>query len=204
MNTNEYNHPKNSLVLFGLESKLDFLIELYKSKKLPKVLMVSGKKGVGKFTLINHFLTYVYDKDNYDLINKSINNETQFYKQNLNNIFSNIIYLSGNNFKNVKIEDIRELKSTILKTTISNKERFIILDDIELFNTNSLNALLKIVEEPSLNNYFILINSKTKPLIETIYSRSLEIKVLLKNETRINIIESLIKKNNLEVIIDFN
>ncbi|MBD1172791.1 hypothetical protein IDG78_04560 [Pelagibacterales bacterium SAG-MED05] len=204
MNTNEYNHPKNSLVLFGLESKLDFLIELYKSKKLPKVLMVSGKKGVGKFTLINHFLTYVYDKDNYDLINKSINNETQFYKQNLNNIFSNIIYLSGNNFRNIKIEDIRELKSTILKTTISNKERFIILDDIELFNTNSLNALLKIVEEPSLNNYFILINSKTKPLIETIYSRSLEIKVLLKNETRINIIESLIKKNNLEVFIDFN
>ena len=204
MNINEYNDPKNSLVLFGLGYKLDFLIELYNSKKLPKVLMISGKKGVGKFTLINHFLSYIYDKDNYDLKNKSINNETQFYKQYLNNIFPNIIYLSGSNFKNVKIEDIRDLKSTILKTTISKKERFIILDDIELFNINSLNALLKIIEEPSSNNYFVLINSKTKPLIETIYSRSLEIKVLLKNETRIKVIESLIKRNNLEVFIDFN
>ena len=204
MNINEYNDPKNSLVLFGLDSKLDFLIELYNLKKLPKVLMISGKKGVGKFTLINHFLSYIYDKDNYDLKNKSINNETQFYKQYLNNIFPNIIYLSGSNFKNVKIEDIRDLKSTILKTTISKKERFIILDDIELFNINSLNALLKIIEEPSSNNYFVLINSKTKPLIETIYSRSLEIKVLLKNETRIKVIESLIKRNNLEVFIDFN
>ena len=204
MNINEYNDPKNSLVLFGLGYNLDFLIELYNSKKLPKVLMISGKKGVGKFTLINHFLSYIYDKDNYDLKNKSINNETQFYKQYLNNIFPNIIYLSGSNFKNVKIEDIRDLKSTILKTTISKKERFIILDDIELFNINSLNALLKIIEEPSSNNYFVLINNKTKPLIETIYSRSLEIKVLLKNETRIQVIESLIKKNNLEVYIDYN
>jgi len=204
MNINEYNDPKNSLVLFGLGNKLDFLIKLYNSKKLPRILMITGKKGVGKFTLINHFLNYIYDKDNYDLKNKSIDNQTQFYKQYLNNIFSNIIYLSGDNFKNVKIDDIRDLKSTILKTNISEKERFIILDDIELFNINSLNALLKIIEEPTSKNYFVLINSKTKPLMETIYSRSLEIKILLSNETRIKIIESLIKKNNLEVFIDFN
>jgi DNA polymerase III subunit delta' len=204
MNINEYNDPKKSLVLFGLGSKLDFLIKLYNSKKLPRILMITGKKGIGKFTLINHFLNYIYDKDNYDLKNKSINNQTQFYKQYLNNIFSDIIYLSGDNFKNVKIDDIRDLKSKILKTNISEKERFIILDDIELFNVNSLNALLKIIEEPTSKNYFVLINNKTKTLMETIYSRSLEIKILLSNETRIKVIESLIKKNNLEVFIDFN
>ena len=204
MSINEYNDPKNSLVLFELGNKLDFLIKLYNSNKLPKVLMISGKKGVGKFTLINHFLSYIYDKDNYDLKNRSINNQTQFYNKYLNNVFSNIIYLSGNNFKNIKIEDIRDLKSEILKTTIYKKERFIILDDIELFNINSLNALLKIIEEPLSNNYFILINSKTKPLIETIYSRSLEIKIFLSNNIRVKIIESLIKINNLEVLIDYN
>ena len=204
MNINEYNDPKKSLVLFGLGSKLDFLIKLYNSKKLPRILMITGKKGIGKFTLINHFLNYIYDKDNYNLKNKSINNQTQFYKQYLNNIFSDIIYLSGDNFKNVKIDDIRDLKSKILKTNISEKERFIILDDIELFNVNSLNALLKIIEEPTSKNYFVLINNKTKTLMETIYSRSLEIKILLSNETRIKVIESLIKKNNLEVFIDFN
>ena len=78
------------------------------------------------------------------------------------------------------------------------------MDDVELFNTNSLNALLKIIEEPPSNNYFVLINNKTKPLIETIYSRSLEIKVLLTNEIRIKVIESLIQKNNLKIFIDFN
>ena len=204
MNINEYNDPKNSLVLFELGHKLDFLIKLYKLNRLPRVLMITGKKGVGKFTLINHFLTFIYDRDNYDLKNNSINNQTQFYKQYLNSIFSDIIYLSGDNFKNVKIDDIRDLKSRILKTNISEKERFIILDDIELFNANCLNALLKIIEEPTSKNYFVLINNKTKPLIETIYSRSLEIKILLSNEIRIKVIESLIKKNDLEVFIDFN
>ena len=203
MKTSQYNDPIDSLNLFELSERFDFLISLYNSKKLPKVLMLSGKKGIGKFTLVNHFLSYIFDKGNYDLKNKVINNNTQYYKQYSKNIFSNIIYLSGENFKSVKIDDIRELKSTILKTAISQMERFIILDDIELFNINSLNALLKIIEEPLSNNYFILINNKTKPLIKTIYSRSLEIKILLSNKTRIKIIESLIKINEVDVFVDF-
>ncbi len=202
--SNSYNNPTNSSVLFGLGYKLDFLIKLYESNKLPKVLMISGKKGIGKFTLINHFLNYLFDQHNYDIKSRIINNQSQFYKQYLDNVFPNIIYLSGNNFKSVKIDDIRNLKSTILKSTLSKKERFIIFDDIELFNLNCLNALLKIIEEPKSNNYFVLINNETKSLIQTIYSRSLEIKLLLSNKKRIEIIESLIAHNNLETFIDYN
>ena len=28
--------------------------------------MLSGEKGIGKFTFINHFLHYYFDKENYD------------------------------------------------------------------------------------------------------------------------------------------
>ncbi len=199
---NNYNDPKNSLVLFELGDKLDFLIKLHSLKRLPKVLMISGNKGIGKFTLVNHFLSFIFDQDNYDLKNKTIDPESKFYKQHLNNSFSNIIYLAGDSFQNVKIDDIRDLKSTILKSSILAKERFIILDDVELFNINSLNALLKIIEEPSLNNYFILINNKTKPLIETIHSRSLELKISLNNDAIMKIIERLVKKNNIQTYID--
>ena len=203
MSTSEHIDPKNSLNLYGLRDKLDFLIKLHNSKKLPRVLMLTGKKGIGKFTLINHFLNYIYDNENYDRINNSINRKTQFYKQYLNNMFPNIIHLKGDNFRNIRINDIRDLKSKILKTSMLEKKRFIILDDIELFNTNSLNALLKIIEEPSSENYFILINNKTKSLIDTIHSRSLEINISMTNEMRIKVIESLIKKNDLDIFIDF-
>ena len=204
MSSSEHIDPKNSLNLYGLRDKLDFLIKLHNSKKLPRVLMLTGKKGIGKFTLINHFLNYIYDNENYDRINNSINRKTQFYKQYLNNMFPNIIHLKGDNFRNIRINDIRDLKSKILKSSILEKKRFIILDDIELFNTNSLNALLKIIEEPSSENYFILINNKTKSLIDTIHSRSLEINISMTNEMRIKVIESLIKKNDLDIFIDFN
>ncbi len=204
MSTIEYKISKKSLILYGLEDKLDFLIKLYNAKKLPRVLMISGEKGIGKCTLITHFLNYVFDKENYNLEDNSINDQTKFFKQYVGGIFPNIIYLSGDAFKNIRIDDIRELKSKILKSTILKKKRFIILDDIELFNINSLNGLLKVIEEPSSENYFILINNKSKPLIKTVYSRSLEIKILLKNEDRIKIIKSIIEKNNLDILIDFN
>ena len=63
---------------------------------------------------------------------------------------------------------------------------------------------MKIIEEPSSENYFILINNKTKSLIDTIHSRSLEINISMTNEMRIKVIESLIKKNDLDIFIDFN
>ena len=202
MNTNTYTEVKNSLVLFELSDKLLFLINLFKDNRFPNILMLTGKKGIGKSTLINHFVTYMFDSKNYDLKNNIINNKSHFYKQYSNNIFPDIIYLDGSNYKNVKVDDIRNLKKAIFKTSLSSKFRFIILDDIELFNTSSLNALLKVIEEPPQNNYFILINNKTKPVLQTIHSRSIEISISLTNNMRENIIKTLIKNNNLQMLID--
>ena len=197
-----YFNSKNSLNLFGLNRSFDFLKDLFICNKLPKVLMLSGKKGSGKSTIINHLMYYIFDKENYNLEKYELNSNTSFYSQFLNNIYSNIIYLSGSDLKNIKIEDIRNLKSKIFQTSISEKPRFIILNDVELFNINSLNALLKIIEEPSKNNFFILINNNSKPLLETIKSRCIEIKIILSEKKRLSIIESLIKKFAINLILD--
>ena len=196
--------PKSSLVLFGLYKNFELLVDLYELKKFPKILMLTGEKGLGKFTLLSHFLHSIFDKKNYDVKNKIINDKSEFHTQYISNIYPSIIYLSGEIFNNIRIENIRELKSVILKKNIIEKDRFIILDDIELFNINSLNALLKIIEEPTANNYFFLINNKTKPLIKTIFSRSIEIKVLLSEQIKKEIIKSLVKINNQEILIDIN
>ena len=66
---------------------------------------------------------------------------------------------------------------------IENK-RFVILDDVEMFNLNSMNALLKIIEDPGPDNYFILINNKSKPLLETIKSRCIEFHINLNSEKK--------------------
>ena len=202
MNYPSYFNTKNSLNLFNLKENFKFISELHSKQNLPKVMMFTGNKGSGKSTLINHFLYSIFDNVNYDKETFSISENSSFLKKFQNNIFSNIIYISGADYKSVNIDDIRNLKKNILQTTISKKDRFIIFDDIELFNQNSLNALLKIIEEPSQRNYFILINNKRKPLLETIKSRSLEIKIILNEEQRLEIINELVRFYNINLILD--
>ena len=41
------------------------------------------------------------------------------------------------------------------KSTFNNMARFILIDNVENLNKNSVNALLKIIEEPNENIFFI-------------------------------------------------
>ena len=193
---------ESSLHLYGHINQFDFMNNLNQKGKLPKVLLLSGNKGIGKFTLINHFINYNFDKNNYNLKEKQILKNSNFNTKYKNNIFPNVIYMSGDSFKNVKVDDVRNLKSTLLKTNLGENKRYIILDDIELFNESSVNALLKTIEEPPKDNYFILINNKSKPIKDTLRSRALELKFFLPEKDRIEIINYLIKENNLSDYFD--
>tara|TARA_Y100000389_G_scaffold196282_1_gene228976 strand:- start:28 stop:960 length:933 start_codon:yes stop_codon:yes gene_type:complete len=197
-----YFNPKKSHQLYGLSENFNFLKELFIKKKVPKVLMLSGKKGLGKFTLINHLMHFIFESKNYDEKIFLLNSDSTFHIQLSNNTFTNIIYLSGADYQNSKIENIRDLKKRIYQTSISDKARFIIFDDVELFNNNCLNALLKLLEEPTKNNFFFLINNNSKPLLETVKSRCLDIKVILNEKKKVNIIESLLKRHNINPILD--
>ena len=110
--------------------------------------------------------------------------------------------MQGSDINNLKIEDIRKLKINLQKTPLNNDRRFIIFDDVELFNLNSVNALLKIIEEPSDKNYFILINNKTKPLIQTISSRCLELRFFLNDCTRDSVLSFLKDFFNQKILLD--
>ena len=202
MNYPNFFDTKNSLNLYGLQKDFQFLQTIYNNEKLPKVLLLTGNKGVGKSTLINHLLFSIFDNENYNIKDNKMSENSKFYNNYKKNIFSNIIYLKGSDFKTVKVEDIRNLKLKISQSTISNNHRFIIFDDIELFNINSINALLKIIEEPTERNFFFLINNKSKPLLETIKSRALEIKIILNDVSRLEIIKKLISFYNIDNILD--
>ena len=182
--------------LYGLEKYLSNLIELFDNNKFPKVLMLTGKKGQGKFTLVNHLMSYIFDKENYDLKNNCILNENKLHniKENSN---GNIIYFNCIK-KNIKIEEIRNLKSTLQKSSINNFNRFVIFDDVEYLSVNCVNSLLKTIEEPSITNYFILINNQRQNILETLKSRSIEFIFFLNNSLKIDIIKKLLLNHKIE------
>lgn len=199
----EYLDPINSTHLIEHEKLLNELIKLYEIKKLPKTLLFTGQKGIGKFTLALHLLNYIFDKDNYDLKRMSINRSSNFSNQIKANICENIIIIS-NNKNNNKIDQIRELKLILSKTTLNKKPRFIILDEIEIFNNNSLNSILKTLEEPTENTYFILINNRQKKILETIKSRCVEFNIFINSKSRKNIIQTFIKNYEIEQVIKYH
>ena len=191
--------PFNSSKLFGHDLLLNDLIDLFNKNKLPKVLLLSGEKGIGKFTLTFHFINYVLSKNtdkHYNLIDFEINKNSSIYEHICKNISQNFFYVSNYNYK-TGIEDLRFLKKNFMNTSLNNDPRFIIFDDIEFLNVNSANSLLKFIEEPSSNIYFILINNQKQKIIETIKSRSLEYKIFLNSKSKDFILSSLLGIHNL-------
>ena len=194
-------NPKNSQRLFGLDEYFNFLKSIYVEQKFPKVILFTGEKGIGKFTLVCHLMHFIFDKTNYIEEKKILNAESSFHNQFLNQMFPNIIYLNGSKSEGIKIDEIRVLKQQISKSSALNNHRFIIIDDVDNLNINSLNGLLKIIEEPTSNNFFILVNNKSQNLLETIKSRCLEVKVILNKQNKIKITQNLIEHFKQNIFI---
>ena len=197
--------PIYSTKLISLECYFKDLIKLYEAKLLPQVLMLNGKKGIGKFTLVFHFLNYIYsqkEKTFYNIKDNLIDTNSTFYNSLLNKLCLDVIFLQAEEGKNIKIEDVRNLKSVLSQSSISNNPRFIVIDDVEFLNSNSANALLKTLEEPSTNNYFILINNQQAKLVETISSRCLKYNIYLNSEKKKKIIKHLLKDRKINLVIN--
>ena len=74
------------------------------------------------------------------------------------------------------IDQIRKINQFSLETSvIENIPKFILIDCADDMNINASNGLLKILEEPKLNNYFFLISHQPSSLLPTIKSRCLKI-----------------------------
>ena len=187
--------PINQTKLFGLGKFINELIRLYEDDNLPNKILLSGQKGQGKSTLAYHFVNYVLSKNekfSYDLNSFEINHENQSFKTILNKSNINFHLLDINDEKkNIDINQIRELISNLNKSSFNDKPRFVLIDNIEFLNINSLNALLKILEEPSLNVFFILINNNKK-ILPTLLSRCINFKISLSKNENSEIIDKLL------------
>ena len=53
-------NPRHSTQLYGLDLEFDKLSNLLLNQKLPNVIVLTGEKGIGKFTLIILFLIRGY------------------------------------------------------------------------------------------------------------------------------------------------
>ncbi len=185
------SEPSTQLNLYVHHKLLDNFINLYNDKRLPNKILLSGEKGIGKATLAYHLINYVLsinEDSSYDKKNYRINNENRSYKLIQNKINPNFYLLDiAKDKKNIDIDQIRDLIIDLNKSSFNSKPRFVLIDNIEYLNINSINALLKILEEPNENINFILINNNKK-ILPTLKSRCLDFKVSFSYKKSIEII----------------
>jgi len=195
--------PLNQVKLFGLNNFLNELIDLFKNDRLPNKILLSGQKGLGKSTLAYHFINFVLSKDeeySYNIEKNEINPNNRSFKTILNKSNPNFILIDINIEKKfIDINQIRDLISNLSKSSFNIKPRFVLIDNIECLNANSVNALLKILEEPSANVNFILINNNKK-ILSTLTSRCLNFKISLTNKKNLEIANKLLDKELFEII----
>jgi len=196
--------PSENTKIYGMENFFNELVGLYKQKKLPNKILLSGKKGSGKSTLSYHLINYILSENEehkYNLENLSISKNNKSYKLLQNNSHPNFYLIDLlTEKKSIDVSQIREMINYTNKSTFNNRARFILIDNVENLNKNSVNALLKIIEEPNENVFFILINNSEKYILPTLKSRCLTFKINLTFDDSINISNSILEKNVLELL----
>ena len=117
-------NPINQTNLFSLDNYLLEFIELYKKKRLPTKILLSGDKGLGKSTLAFHLVNYILSiNEEYPYIFKEskINSENKSYKLAINGSNPNLLLVDVlREKKNIDINQIRELINILNKSSFNN------------------------------------------------------------------------------------
>ena len=195
--------PSNQLDLFYHTSEFSELKSLYINNKLPNKILLSGEKGIGKCTLAYHLINFILstgEEFTYNLSDLKINQNNKTFKLIQNKSHPNFTLVDiFEDKKNIDINQIRNLILSLNKSSFNTKPRLVLIDNIELLNTNSVNALLKILEEPNENINFLLINNNKK-ILPTLTSRCLEFKIHLNIMQSIDIANKILNDDVIDLI----
>ncbi|WP_064579363.1 hypothetical protein [Streptobacillus moniliformis] len=104
-------------------------------------------------------------------------------------------------YPELKINDVREIIISSVESPYISDKKIYIIDSIETTKKEPLNALLKVIEEPSPNVFFILLTRRLE-ILETVKSRSIILNLNLTLNTKL-IEENLEMFNFLENNMDY-
>ena len=199
--------PNKQEKLFLYDQYFKLFAKLYKNNLLPNKILLSGQSGLGKSTFAYHFINFILsDKEDcpYDFMNFTINSLNRSFLLINQKYHPNFFLIE--NFNDKQIIDIKQVKNMISfvnKTTYEKKIKFILINNAEYLNISSVNALLKIVEEPPSNTFIIFIHNSSVKLVETLKSRCIEFKIFFSNQEKKIILKNLLTYYDLKIEINF-
>ena len=199
--------PIRQKKLFFYNQYFKLFIKLYKNNLLPNKILLTGQSGLGKSTFAYHFINFILsDKEDfsYDFMNFTINPLNRSFRL-INQQYHSNFYLIENfiHKRTIDIKQVKNMISYLNKTSFQKKIKFILIDNAEYLNLHSVNALLKIIEEPPSNTFIIFIQNSSIKLIETLKSRCIEFKIFFSNQEKQKILDNLLIYYDLKIDLNF-
>ncbi len=135
-----------------MKKRIDYLL---KNNRLPQSILVVGKKQHNTFKEAFYIVS--------SLLETSVDNNT---------FNPDFLYIDlEEKKKNISIEQIRNAKEFCSLSPQQGERKVVLINNVELMSIAAANSLLKILEEPLDNRYFILITENKNKLLPTILSR---------------------------------
>ena len=138
-----------------------------KQKKISASYLFYGDKRVDLLFYALEFSKMVMTKDIED------EEEKKSIEKRIENLQHSDIEVINRKNENIKIDEVRELIYDAIESAYSSPKKIFILCGIENLRKESSNALLKILEEPPKDVYFILL-ARSLNIISTIKSRTIK------------------------------
>ena len=138
-------------------------------ERLPHAMLLSGQKGIGKWHYAHAMANYLLC-----LSPKSGLACNQCRSCQLNGAGTHpdkTVVMPDEPGKQIKIDQIRQLSALVATTAQQGGRKVVLLGPIEQLNTNAANALLKNLEEPAGDTFFILVSHVISGVMATIRSR---------------------------------
>ena len=146
--------------------------------------IIGGSKGLGKknfifklckfmlchFELNDEISSEIFEVNQFCLDKTNINKSYYLFENNSHPDFFYLCKEENGDEKKIPIEKVRNLKSFFYKTFSVSKVKIAIIDTIEDLSLNSLNLLLKTIEELPQKSYIFIISNNPVNIIETIKS----------------------------------
>lgn len=171
-------HPREAQFLAGHAEAERHLAEAWTSGRLHHAWLLAGPNGIGKATLAYRFARFILAAEEERGPRLAVRPESAAGRRIAAQSHPDLLAVTRGltadrkSFASeIRVDEIRKVGSFLGSTAGAGGWRVVIVDRADDLNTNSANALLKVLEEPPQRSIFLVVTERPQRLPATLRSR---------------------------------
>jgi len=195
-------HPRDVYQLSGHREAEQLLLDAFNAGRMAQSWIIGGRQGIGKATLAWRFARFLmanpqpHPEGHEPFTSLKIDEDHPAARKLAAMAYSDVFllrrewnYQTKKHYTEIRVDDVRRMTSRFHQSSAESGWRVAIIDCAEDLNSNSANALLKLIEEPPPRSLFMFIAHRPAQMLATLRSRSRT--VLLQPLAEADIVEAV-------------